>query len=192
MEDAHERAIQKQMERDRAKGSRRIKKEVATKFQMIRRLESALELGEVPYIDKGQLKYKARGLGLCVCVTCGACDSYKRMDGGHYQSRDRPFTLLMMENVNVQCKRCNDKKILAGNLAMYRQWIDEVIDKQILITKLVEATQDNHEINIHFDSSSSVVLDRLSNLPSPHTSYTLARDRVVMSARIRELQKELE
>ena len=185
-------AVERQMQRDKAKSSRRVRNEVAQRFQLVRRLQGALCISPVTYIDLGKVKKKTRPLGLCVCVTCGACDHYKKMDGGHFQSRDRPFTMLMPENVNPQCKYCNDQKGLSGNYAMYRQWIDETVDKYVLIRRLVNATGNEQEAEVHEGSSPSELMIRLSNIPSPHTAETIAVARIQTNSFIRKLTAQLD
>jgi hypothetical protein len=45
--------------------------------------------------------------GLSKCITCGTFKSWKEMDCGHFQLRDREPTRYDERNANAQCKNCN-------------------------------------------------------------------------------------
>ena len=81
---------------------KKIKREVLSSFQKLRRLQNADQLGMID------------------CISCGKRDHYKKMDGGHYIPSDK-YTFLAFDSDNVwgQCKYCND--YLSGNLTAYRE-----------------------------------------------------------------------
>ena len=45
--------------------------------------------------------------GFGKCVTCNTVNHYKKMDAGHFISRDHAGTRYDDRNVFLQCKRCN-------------------------------------------------------------------------------------
>ena len=62
---------------------------VATRLQLLRRMQEADEDG------------------YCTCITCGDVRHYKEMQGGHFMERGRMNTRLEPLNIWPQCPGCN-------------------------------------------------------------------------------------
>ena len=46
--------------------------------------------------------------GYCTCVSCGAADHYKNMQGGHFIAKGTSsYWSLEIENIHCQCAPCN-------------------------------------------------------------------------------------
>ena len=68
--------------------------------------------------------------GICVCVTCGKKDIFKRMQGGHFIG-GRGFSVLFVEaNIHPQCERCNNH--LHGNQTEYARFIADEYGEETL------------------------------------------------------------
>ncbi|MDA7760515.1 recombination protein NinG [bacterium] len=63
--------------------------------------------------------------GYAQCVSCGRVDHWKGMDGGHYYSRRHTRLKLFLENLHIQCKRCN---MLMGDPQVHDAYRDYMID----------------------------------------------------------------
>ena len=59
------------------------------------------------------------------CITCGEPIRWNGCDAGHFRSRRWKNTLFNEKNCNAQCKHCNDKRGLSGNMGRYVITIDE-------------------------------------------------------------------
>ena len=45
--------------------------------------------------------------GICKCITCGDFDHWRKVDAGHFVTRDNMATRWEEENVHAQCQHCN-------------------------------------------------------------------------------------
>lgn len=45
--------------------------------------------------------------GICKCITCGEFDHWRKVDAGHFITRDNMATRWEEENVHAQCQSCN-------------------------------------------------------------------------------------
>ena len=72
--------------------------------------------------------------GYCQCVTCGAIDHWKDMQGGHYIGRTWTATKLMEENIHVQCPSCNGGfgGKPKGNLGRYALYLEDMYGREFL------------------------------------------------------------
>ena len=59
--------------------------------------------------------------GYCRCITCGKAENWKYMDAGHFVQRQHLGTRYDEQNVNSQCKGCNNKNWNQGE--QYRHGI---------------------------------------------------------------------
>ena len=63
------------------------------------------------------------------CFTCGNRLSFKKRQAGHYLSRTIRRTRWDLDNVHVQCNKCNVE--LGGNLKKYRERLDPEIREKL-------------------------------------------------------------
>lgn len=99
-----------------------LKTTLARRFQKMIRAEYAAEPpGYVMAFRDGNFIHVHRELGLCVCVTCGAKDSWKKVNCGHFLASRRPSILLVEDNVATQCVHCNRDR--HGAASEYRSWM---------------------------------------------------------------------
>ena len=63
------------------------------------------------------------------CFTCGNRLSFKKRQAGHYLSRTIRRTRWDLDNVHVQCNKCNVE--LGGNLKKYRAKLDPKTRKKL-------------------------------------------------------------
>jgi hypothetical protein len=72
--------------------------------------------------------------GYCQCVTCGAIDHWKNMQGGHYIQRKWTATKLMEENIHVQCPACNGGfgGRPKGNLGRYALYLEDMYGREFV------------------------------------------------------------
>jgi hypothetical protein len=110
-----------------------ISKFVAKVFQrMIRAEAAALPAGSMTAIIKGELRAVRRGVGQCVCVTCGKVAPWTTHEGtmqtGHFlHGGGSRFTA---DNVFPQCVWCNEHR--SGAADDYRLWMEEVRGKETI------------------------------------------------------------
>lgn len=81
-----------------ATGKRRTLEQMST-----HELEGKLDALVSQYVRKSS----AGGNGDTRCVTCGAYGRWQDMDCGHYISRNFRSTRWDLQNLGVQCQRCN-------------------------------------------------------------------------------------
>jgi len=67
----------------------------------------------------------ADGDGFAHCCSCGRREHYKKMNGGHFISRQHKATMLDRQNVHAQCVRCN----CMDNLPGYSAWLEATYGK---------------------------------------------------------------
>ena len=67
------------------------------------------------------------------CFTCGKKLRFESRQAGHYNSRTIRATRWDLENVHVQCNRCN--VTLGGNLSRYRENLDSDNRKRLDIMR---------------------------------------------------------
>lgn len=85
----------------------------------------------------------AQGTGCC--ISCGKRVYYKKADGGHYISRKYMISAFNPDNINLQCKTCNQPSFrggLDGNLLNYRKWLI----KKIGLKKTEELENNKNQI----------------------------------------------
>lgn len=115
-------AVQKPKRKAKRKSIAGLVEDAATLLQKIRRIESA------------------DGNGYCACVSCGAIDHYKNMDGGHWIPRTKTATKLHPKNIHPQCKSCNHfrkaEAAVTYSQYMYRTYGTEFCDHLITLSKL--------------------------------------------------------
>lgn len=95
------------MEAMRASKSRKHAKEKADKYFS-------------EYIRRRAADYR----GLARCVTCGCWRHWKKMDAGHFISRDREATRYDTRNAHAQCQSCN--RFRSGRQFEHGKKIDEM------------------------------------------------------------------
>ena len=66
---------------------------------------------------------------LGICFTCGKQGDIKDMQAGHFKHRKLDFD---ERNIHCQCKRCNSKFMLRGNLDVYAVKLEEAYGYGIL------------------------------------------------------------
>ncbi len=112
------------------------RKFVAPVFQLtIRAEEAAGPAGNSAAMIDGQHFFSFRGIGQCVCVTCGVVGPWKgnvqgggTIESGHFLA-SRRFSILFEEsNVHPQCKYCN--RHLNGNHGLYEAWMRHVYGQE--------------------------------------------------------------
>ena len=108
------------------------KNKVATDFQRMIRAEAAAEPpGFVEAVVDGEIDVVWRGVGECVCVTCGTVAWWKgaeigggTIETGHFIASRAASIIFEPTNANPQCKRCN--RHLSGNQANYELWMQHI------------------------------------------------------------------
>lgn len=71
--------------------------------------------------------------GYCSCVTCGIRQHWSGMQGGHFISRARSRTKLLVENVHPQCRQCNAFGMNGGNAAIeYTLYMQDMYGKEFV------------------------------------------------------------
>ena len=111
-----------------------IRKYVAVEFQKLIRAEAAAQQpGYAPAMLDCIFSAKWRGVGECVCVTCGKVEPWssglKGMHTGHFLASRRHSILLEEANVAPQCSRCN--RYEGGAPQLFRQWMQQVRPDEI-------------------------------------------------------------
>jgi hypothetical protein len=112
-----------------------VAKFVAPVFQKMIRAEAGSQpAGGTPAIVAGGFEYVLRGVGQCVCVTCGKIAPWTSHQGamqtGHFLP-GRMFSILFEEdNVAPQCVSCN--KYRGGAIEDYRLWMAEVRGVEVI------------------------------------------------------------
>jgi len=81
-----------------------------------------------------RLKEAVQNDGYCKCVSCGIVKHWKKMDGGHYISRNHQSTKVLEENIHPQCKGCNLKSGKGDTLVNihYRNWMIEFYGEEFV------------------------------------------------------------
>lgn len=88
--------------------------------------------------------------GYAQCVSCGAVQHYKDMDGGHFIPKgSSSYWALEEENIHPQCKSCNGFQMKHGSAAQaYTLWmidyygrdfVDEMISRKRDLKKMYKA-----------------------------------------------------
>ena len=78
--------------------------------------------------------------GIGHCCTCGTPVHWKSADAGHFQQRYKMATRYHEQNVNLQCKQCNNKDWKQGEQYLHGKFIDKkygegTADKLVELTK---------------------------------------------------------
>ena len=62
--------------------------------------------------------------GWCTCITCGCLYHWKKIDCGHFVTRNHSMTRFDERNAHPQCKACNNFK--SGNQYKHGKMIDKL------------------------------------------------------------------
>ncbi len=123
--------------------------------------------------------------GYCRCISCGAVDHYKNMDGGHYISRAERVTELEPENIWPQCKACNHHR--SGNIVQYRMKLVERIGEERVVrleNMLASVHGSQDKFHLLCDEDKRKVVSSVTN-----EEYMAIAKR--LNKEVRRLEKEL-
>jgi len=79
-------------------------------------------------------KKEATPQGTTTCFTCGAMDSWTKMDCGHFISRSNMYLRWDLRNLRPQCKNCNQYK--SGNLDKFAENLE--LEMPGIVSSLME------------------------------------------------------